>query len=98
MNYDDNVDTPILHSSKETQERYRRPSVNWGSIAVNPADLVEVYRELSTVRQEHVTNSMGTRRSRTTALAHGREAVAGLLANGYQKGEIAVILSCLANE
>jgi len=85
-----------LNISKTTLERYDRLSVNWGKIAVNPADLVEAYRELFTEREvEHLA---GTFRSRTTALAHGQEAVAGLLRNGYKKGEVAIILSILASE
>jgi len=83
-------------TDKVTKERYSRRSVNWGTIEVNPADLVEVYRELFTERG--VTHSTGTKRSRTTALAHGAEAVAGLLANGYKKGEVGTILSILASE
>ena len=87
-----------MNSEKKTEDRYRRMSRHWGPVSVNPADLVEVYRELFTERQEHVDNSVGTHRSRTTALAHAAEAVAGLSANGYKKGEIAAILSILANE
>jgi len=87
----------VFDSTKTTEERYLRKSVNWGVIAVNPADLVEVYRELFTERQEHVDNSVGTHRSRTTALAHAAEAIAGLKSNGYKKGEIAAILAILAN-
>jgi len=86
----------IFDTHKTTEERYNRGSVNWGSIQVNPADLVEAYRELFTARQ--VSHEIGTTRSRTTALAHGQEAVAGLLRNGYKKGEVAIILSILASE
>lgn len=87
-----------LNDLKATEERYRRGSVHWGSITVNPADLVEVYRELFTARQTQVHCDAGTHRSRTTALAHAAEAVAGLSQNGYKKGEIAIILSIMANE
>ena len=84
---------------KEIQERYKRSSIKWGNISVNPADLVEVYRKLFTARQKYVNNSdEGTKRSRTTALAHAAEAVEGLASNGYKKGEIAIILSVMANE
>lgn len=85
-------------TDKVTQERYARASVNWGMIAVAPADLVEAYRELYTARQDHVCHTQGTYRSRTTALAHAAEAVAGLKSNGYKKGEVAIILSILASE
>lgn len=85
-------------NSKEVEDRYARRSINWGTIAVHPVDLVETYRELLQARQEHVTNTAGTHRSRTTALAHAAEAIAGLNANGYKKGEIATILSILAND
>jgi len=85
-----------FNTNKTTLERYNRASVNWGAIKINPADLVEAYRELFTKRE--VTHFDGTTRSRTTALAHGQEAVAGLLRNGYKKGEVGIILSILASE
>ena len=85
-----------FNTEKTTRDRYCRRSVNWGAIQVNPADLVEAYRELFTARL--VMHTSDTTHSRTTALAHGQEAVAGLLANGYKKGEVAVILSILASE
>lgn len=83
-------------TEKTTKERYNRSSINWDRIQVNPADLVEAYRELFTARE--VTHYKGTTRSRTTALAHGQEAVAGLLSNGYKKSEVGIILSILASE
>lgn len=92
------VELPFPIVDKVTEKRYVRQSINWGSVAVNPADLVEAYRELFTERQESVICDVGMYRSRTTALAHGAEAVDGLRSNGYKKGEIAVILSILANE
>ena len=87
-----------FNTEKITQQRYNRASRNWGQLPVNPADLVEAYRPLFTERQEHVSHSVGGTRTRTTALAHAAEAVAGLAANGYKKGEIAIILSIMANE
>ncbi len=89
---------PPALNVKPTESRYSHASINWGTIAVNPVDLIETYRELYTKRQAHVSHSVGTRRSRTTALAHAAEAVAGLKANGYKKGEVATILSILAND
>ncbi len=88
----------VAIDNKQGEERYERASVRWGVVAVHPVDLVEVYRELLLERQDHVTNTDGTRRSRTTALAHAAEAIAGLKSNGYKKGEIATILSILAND
>ena len=85
-------------NDKPTEQRYARASVNWGVIAVHPVDLVETYRALAQARQEFVSHSKGTYRSRTTALAHALEAVNGLKANGYKKGEVAVILGILAND
>lgn len=78
---------------KTTEERYRRASVNWGSIAVHPTDLAHKYAELSKTRQGYVKNTAGTHRSRTTALAHIREGIDGLLSNGYYLNEVAAILN-----
>jgi len=80
---------------KETEERYRRASINWGSVAVHPSDLAEAYQELAATRTQYVGNSSGTEGSRTTSLAHAIVAIKGLFSNGYNPSEVASILVSL---
>ena len=85
-------------AEKVVEERYSRMSINWGVIAVHPTDLEAKYRELYLKRQQHVSNSEGGHRTRTTSLGHLAEGIDGLLANGYYPSEVGTIVSALITE
>lgn len=83
-------------SDKPVEERYRRASVNWGSVAVHPTDLVALYRPLSVERAEFISINRGGQNTRTTAVALALMAAGALEANGYNGEEIATILASAA--
>lgn len=83
-------------SDKPTEERYRRASVKWGSIAVHPTDLVALYRPLSVERAGFISVNRGGQNTRTTAVALAIMAAGALESNGYNGEEIATILASAA--
>jgi hypothetical protein len=96
MEKNDMSQTPPI-SDKQVEVRYARPSVNWGTIAVHPTDLVTLYLPLFTKRHAAVSCSEGGAQTRTTSLAYGLAAVLGLLSNGYEPEEVTTILASLVS-
>jgi hypothetical protein len=87
-----------FNTDKQTEDRYRNGSVNWGSIAVHPADLFEAYRELAEDRAQFVSTSQGGRSTRTTALAYAILARDALLSRGYDHAEVTTILASVVSD
>ena len=88
---------PILNT--EGKERYNRASVNWGSVSVVPAELVERYRTLYQTRATHITApTAGGASTRTTGLAHALKAKQILISNGYKPKEVALIFAAVVAE
>ena len=85
-------------ATNKTEQRYARASRNWGVIAVHPTELEAKYRELTAARQQYVGTTVGGGRTRTTSLAHLRQAVEGLLSNGYFGEEVGVIAASVIAE